>query len=112
MMQPLIFHLKELATINKDILQELENEFSMENLHEAFDRRDELIKQMDQIVSVFDKETLSKDEHNRLKKLYNRVCDQGYKIQSILDVKTKEMQQKLGDAIQRRKAEEKYQILK
>jgi len=111
-MQSLEFHLNKLATVNEMILEELQNEFAIKNLQDAFSKRDEHIEKMEQIISGVDKSTITDREHKSLRVLYDRVLEQGHKIQNKLDTKTNEMQQKLGDAIKRRKAEEKYQILK
>jgi hypothetical protein len=67
---------------------------------------------MEDIVSETDKESLSESDITALKALYKRFHSQWERIQEALNYITEESQEKLGQAIKQRKAEESYRVLK
>jgi chaperonin cofactor prefoldin len=112
-MESLASQLREIIKINKQILVQLrENPSSTEDLRKAFDKRAVYTQKMEELVSVTDKEALSDEEAALLQSLFDTFGSQSEKIQQMLTKIMRESQDRLGDAVKRRKAEESYQVLK
>ncbi|NGP87365.1 hypothetical protein [Fodinibius halophilus] len=112
-MESLVYHLREMIKINTEMLVKLhKDDISVEYLREAFDNRGMHVQKVNEIVPTMDKEALSDEESASLKKLFDKFNRQGEKIQKTLDEVTQQSQDKLTDAVQRRKAEDGYRVLK
>lgn len=112
-MKSIIFHLRKLVRINRQILNELnKDEASTNTIRGAFEEREKHIKEMGKLVPETNKVDMSDEESATIETLFEKFGNQAEKIQNALDLIVKSSRDHLGDAIKRRKAEEGYQSLK
>lgn len=112
-MKSIIFHLRKLVRINRQILNELhKDEASTASIRKAFDEREVHTNKMGELIAELDKYNMSDNESATIQTLFEKFENQAKKIQTALDYIVKSSRDHLGDAVKRRKAEEGYQSLK
>jgi len=105
--------LKKLIGINKKINNQLEgDETNIAFLEEKIDQREEYVKNLTLLIQKVDPAGFTKEQNKSLKVLFIRFDQQSQNIQKALDNIVEKSKDQLDDAIKRRKAEEKYQLLK
>lgn len=112
-MKSIIFHLRKLVRINRQILNELnKDEASTNTIRRAFEEREKHIKEMGELIPEINKDDMSDKESAIVETLFEKFGSQAKKIQDALDHIVNSARDHLGDAIKRRKAEDGYQSLK
>lgn len=112
-MELLVRHLHKLIELNEQILRQVhEDEVTVASMNKAFNTREDHIQEMDKIVSNTKRDDLSDKELVLLKNLYDQLFQHENMIQKAFSHLIDKSQQKVGDAIKFRKAEEGYQLLK
>ncbi|WP_138430762.1 hypothetical protein [Fodinibius saliphilus] len=112
-METLVYHLREMIKINTQMLVKLHKDnISVEDLGTAFDNRETHVQKINEIVPTMDREALSDKDSALLKRLFDKFIQQSKEIQKTLNEVTEKSQDQLTDAVQRRKAEEGYRVLK
>ncbi|SHG04783.1 hypothetical protein SAMN05443144_11798 [Fodinibius roseus] len=112
-MKSFTIHLRKLVRINRKIIQELHrDETSVASLREAFDKRALHSRKMGELISDVNKDMLSDEESAVIQTLFDQFRRQSKKIQDALDVIIDRTRERLGDAVNQRRAEKGYQSLK
>jgi len=106
--------LKKLIVINNKINNQLDesDEADITFLEEKFDRREEYVKKLTLLIPEVDTSGLTKEQNESFKILFSQFDQQSQNIQKVLEHIVEKSKDQLDDAIKRRKAEEKYQLLK
>lgn len=112
-MDSLIFHLRKLIRINRQILNELHrDEASTAAIGKAFDKRASHTRRIGELIPEIDTHTISGEKSDTIQALFDQFGRQAEQIQEALDQILDSSREKLGDAIKQRKAEEGYKALK
>lgn len=112
-MDKLIFHLRKLTRINRQILSELhKDEASITTIREAFEKRASHTRDIGDLIPAIDTDTLTGEKSNIIQNLFDQFGRQAEQIQDALEQVLDSSREKLGNAVMRRKAEEGYKALK
>jgi len=105
--------LKKLITISRKINDQLNRkEINIASLERKFDERAEYIERLIQLTPKVDPSSLTKEQSDSLRLLFNQFDEQSQNIQKALDDIMEKSKGRLDEAIKHSKAEKSYQLLK
>lgn len=112
-MDKLIFHLRKLTGINRQILNELhKDEASVTTIRDAFEKRASHTRDIGNLIPAIDTDAITGEKSNIIQYLFDHFGRQAEQIQEALEQILDSSREKLGDAVMRRKAEDSYKALK
>lgn len=105
--------LTEINDLSTRILEELQQpEPSIDTVNERMRERAEAIDKMDIMVQQFGTGNLTETQEEKLRILFEQHDVVNTQIQEALDSLLNEQREKLGEASRKRKADDKYRVLK